>query len=49
MPLGGLEADPLTALFKKRFGADAYEWQIQVTEAILFLDLVVITGTGGSL
>ena len=33
--------------FKKRFGADAHEWQIQVTEAILLgLDSVVIAGTG---
>jgi bloom syndrome protein len=34
-------------LFRQRFGQDPYEWQIDVTEAILLeLDSVVIAGTG---
>lgn len=42
-----LTHERLYSEFKKRFGADAYEWQIQVTEAILLgLDSVVIAGTG---
>src|SRR5882762_12023098 len=34
-------------LFRKRFGKDPYDWQLDVMEAILLgLDSVVITGTG---
>jgi ATP-dependent helicase YprA (DUF1998 family) len=34
-------------LFRERFGKDPYDWQLDVTEAILLgLDSVVITGTG---
>jgi ATP-dependent helicase YprA (DUF1998 family) len=34
-------------LFRERFGNDPYDWQLDVTEAILLgLDSVVIAGTG---
>ena len=37
----------LTALFAERFGSAPYDWQLDVTEALLLgLDSVVITGTG---
>jgi bloom syndrome protein len=37
----------ITLLFRERFGTDPYEWQLDVTEAILLgLDSVVIAGTG---
>ncbi|KAF8154045.1 P-loop containing nucleoside triphosphate hydrolase protein [Crassisporium funariophilum] len=37
----------LETLFRQRFGRDPYEWQVDVTEAILLgLDCVVIAGTG---
>lgn len=37
----------LKRLFRERFGTDPYEWQVDVTEAILLgLDSVVIAGTG---
>ncbi|KAF9473221.1 P-loop containing nucleoside triphosphate hydrolase protein [Pholiota conissans] len=36
------------ALFRERFGSDAREWQVDVTEALLLgLDCLVIVGTGG--
>jgi len=36
----------VTQLFQERFGGDPYEWQLDVTEAILLgLDTVVIAGT----
>jgi ATP-dependent helicase YprA (DUF1998 family) len=39
--------DELTRLFRERFGTDPFEWQLDVTEAILLgLDSVVIAGTG---
>ena len=39
----------LKSLFHNRFGHDPYEWQLDVTEAILLgLDSVVIAGTGAS-
>jgi ATP-dependent helicase YprA (DUF1998 family) len=37
----------LKRLFRERFGKDPYEWQLDVTEAIILgLDSVVIAGTG---
>ena len=37
----------LQRLFRERFGKDPYDWQLDVTEAILLgLDSVVIAGTG---
>ncbi|KAF8812628.1 P-loop containing nucleoside triphosphate hydrolase protein [Phlegmacium glaucopus] len=37
----------LIQLFQERFGGDPYDWQLNVTEAILLgLDTVVIAGTG---
>ena len=37
----------LTALFAERFGSAPYDWQLDVTEALLLgLDSVVIAGTG---
>lgn len=37
----------LQKIFSTRFGSTAYEWQLDVTEAILLgLDSVVIAGTG---
>ena len=37
----------LISIFCNRFGHDPYEWQLDVTEAILLgLDSVVIAGTG---
>lgn len=37
----------LKTLFTARFGSDPYDWQLDVTEAILLgLDSVVIAGTG---
>jgi bloom syndrome protein len=37
----------LKLIFRDRFGKDPYEWQLDVTEAILLgLDSVVIMGTG---
>jgi len=37
----------LKSIFHDRFGKDPYEWQLDVTEAILLgLDSVVIVGTG---
>ncbi|KAF8816985.1 P-loop containing nucleoside triphosphate hydrolase protein [Phlegmacium glaucopus] len=37
----------LIQLFQERFGGDPYDWQLDVTEAILLgLDTVVIAGTG---
>ena len=37
----------ITRLFQERFGGDPYDWQLDVTEAILLgLDTVVIAGTG---
>ncbi|KIM86068.1 hypothetical protein PILCRDRAFT_5136 [Piloderma croceum F 1598] len=37
----------LKSIFRDRFGKDSYEWQLDVTVAILLgLDSVVITGTG---
>ena len=39
--------DELKRLFRERFGTDPFEWQLDVTEAILLgLDSVVIAGTG---
>jgi len=35
----------LTDLFHARFGSNPYDWQLDVTEAIL-LDSVIIAGTG---
>ncbi|KAF9472848.1 hypothetical protein BDN70DRAFT_434290 [Pholiota conissans] len=36
------------ALFRERFGSDAREWQVDVTEALLLgLDYFIIVGTGG--
>jgi ATP-dependent helicase YprA (DUF1998 family) len=36
----------LSTLFRARFGSDPYEWQLDVTEAILLgLDSIVIAGT----
>jgi ATP-dependent helicase YprA (DUF1998 family) len=38
----------LKSIFHDRFGKDPYEWQLDVTEAILLgLDSVVIAGTAG--
>ena len=37
----------LQRLFREQFGKDPYDWQLDVTEAILLgLDSVVIAGTG---
>jgi len=37
----------ITILFRECFGTDPYDWQLDVTEAILLgLDSVVIAGTG---
>jgi superfamily II DNA helicase RecQ len=37
----------LTSIFREHFGTDPYNWQLDVTEAILLgLDSVVIAGTG---
>jgi bloom syndrome protein len=37
----------LRRLFRERFGKDPYDWQLDVTEAILLgLDSIVIAGTG---
>jgi ATP-dependent helicase YprA (DUF1998 family) len=37
----------LKRLFREQFGKDPYEWQLDVTEAIILgLDSVVIAGTG---
>ncbi|KAF8064097.1 P-loop containing nucleoside triphosphate hydrolase protein [Lyophyllum atratum] len=37
----------LQTLFRERFGKDPYQWQVDVTEALLLgLDCVVIAGTG---
>jgi|ERR1700677_1035937 len=39
--------DELKRLFRERFGTDPFEWQLDVTEAIILgLDSVVIAGTG---
>jgi ATP-dependent helicase YprA (DUF1998 family) len=36
----------VTQLFQERFGGEPYEWQLDITEAILLgLDTVVIAGT----
>ena len=37
----------LRRLFREQFGKDPYDWQLDVTEAILLgLDSIVIAGTG---
>ena len=39
--------EELNRLFRERFGTDPFEWQVDVTEAIILgLDSVVIAGTG---
>jgi ATP-dependent helicase YprA (DUF1998 family) len=39
--------DDITSIFRERFGTDPYNWQLDVTEAILLgLDSVLIAGMG---